>query len=53
MKIIKTKPEKPIKEAIKNGDNFNIMLAKNCSDEEKQKTKRKFAIKKLKYLTDK
>jgi len=47
MKIIKIKPEQPIKESIKHGDNFNILLANDCPANETGKG-RKFAIKKLK-----
>lgn len=46
MKIIKIKPEKPIKQSVKSGDNYKIELAKNMS--QKGTAKRKFSIKKLK-----
>jgi len=49
MRIIKIKPEKPIKESIRSGNNFKITLYADMPNT-MTGVGRKFAIKKLKYL---
>lgn len=59
MKILKIKTDKPIKQSIKDGDNYDIEMKQKYRviypDEEKgkEKVKKRFSIKKLKYLKTK
>ena len=48
MRILKLKPDKPIQQAIPNGQKqFEIEMGKVCSDQEQDKSKRRFSIRKL------